>query len=111
MISEGIDFQELRAVQQCVSEEVRQAAAWALSGENPQPIFDAKAPLPEAMRTRAEYRGDDSEPRLTMREVLNRVLCHRLVTDPRVVLDGEDIEDPKGDVFSATRGLSTGVSI
>jgi 2-oxoisovalerate dehydrogenase E1 component len=27
--------------------------------------------------------------------------------DPRVTLYGEDIEDPKGDVFGVTRGLTT----
>ena len=32
---------------------------------------------------------------------------HRLGTDPRVTLYGQDIEDPKGDVFGLTRGLST----
>ena len=30
-----------------------------------------------------------------------------LAADPRVCLFGEDIEDPKGDVFGVTRGLST----
>ena len=42
-----------------------------------------------------------------MRQALRDVLRHRLQTDPRVVLFGEDIEDPKGDVFGVTRGLST----
>ena len=38
---------------------------------------------------------------------LRDVLRHRLNSDTRVFLYGEDIEDPKGDVFGVTRGLST----
>ena len=42
-----------------------------------------------------------------MSEAIRTVLRHHLQTDPRVTLYGEDIEDPKGDVFGITRGLST----
>ena len=34
------------------------------------------------------------------------MLRHRLAADSRVTLFGEDIEDPKGDVFGLTRGLT-----
>src|SRR5436309_8325107 len=47
-----------------------------------------------------------AEPRLTMLEAMREVLRSRLATDPRVTLFGEDIEDPKGDVFGLTRGLT-----
>ena len=42
-----------------------------------------------------------------MIEAMRGVLEDRLTHDERVVLLGEDIEDPKGDVFGVTRGLST----
>ncbi len=42
-----------------------------------------------------------------MRNALRDVLKSRLQCDQRVQLFGEDIEDPKGDVFGVTRGLST----
>ncbi|HEX7449850.1 MAG TPA: thiamine pyrophosphate-dependent enzyme, partial [Pirellulales bacterium] len=65
---------------------------------------------------RAEYTGINRQPlttdhgpaaTLTMREALNAVLRHHLATDDRVFLYGQDIEDPKGDVFGVTRGLSS----
>ncbi len=68
----------------------------------------AKSPYPADFEDRREYRGiTGSDARLTMREAINRVLHHRLATNDRVYLLGQDIEDPKGDVFGVTRGLST----
>lgn len=43
----------------------------------------------------------------TLLEVMRSVLKARMQEDPRITLFGEDIEDPKGDVFGLTRGLST----
>ena len=43
----------------------------------------------------------------TMVEALNEELKRALRDDERVLLFGEDIEDPKGGVFGATRGLSS----
>ena len=107
LLAQGLDIQRLRAIQQCIADEVERAAASALSAEEPCPVFDAKAPLPTLVRARTECLGDGGKPRLTMREAINGVLRHWLGTEPRVILYGEDIEDPKGDVFSVTRGLST----
>ena len=42
-----------------------------------------------------------------MREALNRVLRDQLQANRDVHLLGQDIEDPKGDVFGVTKGLST----
>ncbi len=42
----------------------------------------------------------------TMVEALNEELRRHLRDDPRVLMFGEDIEDPKGGVFGMTRGLS-----
>jgi 2-oxoisovalerate dehydrogenase E1 component len=42
----------------------------------------------------------------TMVEALNHTLEQMLRTDSRVLLFGQDIEDPKGGVFGVTKGLS-----
>lgn len=44
---------------------------------------------------------------LTMGESIRESLRIQLRHDERVLLYGQDIEDPKGDVFGVTRGLST----
>ena len=43
----------------------------------------------------------------TMVAAVNQVLQMALEEDPKVILCGEDIEDPKGGVFGLTKGLST----
>ncbi|MDZ4199361.1 MAG: transketolase C-terminal domain-containing protein, partial [Kiritimatiellia bacterium] len=66
-------------------------------------------PLPETARAAAaEVRRETEEAAgLTLIEALRETLRARLADDGRVTLYGQDIEDPKGDVFGVTRGLST----
>jgi 2-oxoisovalerate dehydrogenase E1 component len=87
--------------------EVAAAAKEARGEPAPTTAGAAKAPYPAAFTTQREYRGDAAAPSLTMREALNRVLRDQLAANRDVTLLGQDIEDPKGDVFGVTRGLST----
>jgi len=108
LLQAGCDAATLRQIQAEVQAAVAEAAETALMGPDPVAEFGAKAPLPPSLTDRArENRGDGGEPALTMGEALREVLRFRLRQDERVVLFGEDIEDPKGDVFGVTRGLST----
>lgn len=71
-------------------------------------------PSPEDFYT--EITGDAPEapaaPRLDLGaktrvvDAVNATLLKALDSDPRVILFGQDIEDPKGGVFSITKGLS-----
>jgi 2-oxoisovalerate dehydrogenase E1 component len=87
--------------------EVAAAASEARGEPAPASAGTAKAPYPATFATQREYRGDPAAPSLTMREALNRVLRDQLAASRDVTLLGQDIEDPKGDVFGVTRGLST----
>ena len=103
----GCAESELKALERRVTEEVEAAEQAALAGPEPQAEHDAKLGIPvELTHPAREYRGE-SEPTLTMRDAIRDVLHHHLQANPRVRLFGEDIEDPKGDVFGVTRGLST----
>lgn len=86
--------------------EVWEAAEQARRAPDPSPIFDAKAPLPSEP-TPPDEPASEPGRQATLLEALRGVLEHRLRTDGRVRLLGQDIEDPKGDVFGVTRGLST----
>ncbi|MDE1901435.1 MAG: transketolase [Alphaproteobacteria bacterium] len=46
-------------------------------------------------------------PQISYADALNKSLRHLLDTDHRVIMFGEDIEDPKGGVFGLTKGLSS----
>ena len=98
----------LESIRREVEVEVAEAEAAAYAGPDPVPVSDAKRPIQvELTHPSRERPGGADGPQLTMREALRDVLQHQLTTNPDVVLLGEDIEDPKGDVFGVTRGLST----
>ncbi len=73
---------------------------------------DAAAPTatPPAKKSlptpRAEYGGGRENRSHSMLEAMRATLRHQLENDRRTTLIGQDIEDPKGDVFGLTRGLS-----
>jgi 2-oxoisovalerate dehydrogenase E1 component len=58
------------------------------------PFFEEKAP---------QYVSEDT---ISMVEALNRGLREEMERNPKIVMWGEDIADPKGGVFGVTRGLT-----
>ncbi|MFZ0661476.1 MAG: thiamine pyrophosphate-dependent enzyme [Acidobacteriaceae bacterium] len=64
----------------------------------------AEAPAAPAAIEPAEY---VSEGTVSMIEAINHGLREELEHNPKIVMWGEDIADPKGGVFGVTRGLST----
>jgi 2-oxoisovalerate dehydrogenase E1 component len=58
------------------------------------PFFEEKAPT---------YVSEDT---ISMVEALNRGLREEMERNPKIVMWGEDIADPKGGVFGVTRGLT-----
>lgn len=110
LLAVGTPQNTLDAIEEGVRSEIAAAVERALVVEQPRAVLDAKAPLPASIDSAVvEFRGDSAvgQARLTMLEAMRDVLRARLSTDPRVSLFGEDIEDPKGDVFGVTRGLSS----
>ncbi|HAB15188.1 MAG TPA: transketolase [Verrucomicrobiales bacterium] len=103
----GVSSAELEALRTSLEREVRAAADRALAAANPQANTDARPPLSPELAATPEYRGRDEGPRYTMLEALREGLRSRLKADGRVTVFGQDLEDPKGDVFGMTRGLST----
>ncbi|NNJ71500.1 MAG: beta-ketoacyl-ACP synthase 3, partial [Kiritimatiellales bacterium] len=86
-----------------VKEQVDAAFHTARKGTTPKAALSAKKPLPKA---REEYLGTPEDRTLSMLEAMRETLKARLTADKKTTLLGQDIEDPKGDVFGLTRGLS-----
>ncbi|MDK2973100.1 MAG: 2-oxoisovalerate dehydrogenase component [Candidatus Sumerlaeota bacterium] len=109
LLAAGIEEAELERIEDEVRQEVTGAVEQALDEPEPTACHDAKAPLPtELLAPNAEKPGDDKDTeRLTMLEAIREVLRHNLLADERVSLYGQDIEDPKGDVFGITKGLTS----
>ncbi|MAR11729.1 MAG: hypothetical protein CL681_17435 [Blastopirellula sp.] len=108
LLDGGVSEASLSAIQDHVAIQVAEAQNAALNGGKPSVSVTVKQPIPiELTHPSREKRGAEASGELTMREALRDVLADHLQRDPRVTLFGQDIEDPKGDVFGVTRTLST----
>jgi 2-oxoisovalerate dehydrogenase E1 component len=100
----GVEPSRLESLGQHIEQEVRAAAAAALDSPNPDANHDAREPW-NGPGPHDPPAPASAEP-VTLLAAMRSVLRDALQSDPRVSLLGEDIEDPKGDVFGLTRGLS-----
>ncbi len=108
LLAHGCASTTLAQIRRNVEQAVAAAEDASATGAEPAPQTSAKHTLPvELTHSSYEVRGDETQATLNMSQALRGVLEHHLATDERVFLYGEDIEDPKGDVFGVTRGLST----
>ncbi|MBX2851719.1 MAG: beta-ketoacyl-ACP synthase 3 [Phycisphaeraceae bacterium] len=110
LINAGVDAAKLDRVDQAVEAECREAVEASRRVGDPEPCATASRPLaPEIQPGADEYLGDTTsgDEAITMIDAMRRVLRSKLGEDDRVTLLGQDIEDPKGDVFGVTKGLST----
>jgi len=106
LLSAGVAEDRIAAIERAVAAETRAAAEQALEHDAPRASLDAKAPLGDDMTGRErECRGTDGDTSLPMAAALRTCLAVNMRGDSRISLYGEDIEDPKGDVFGLTRGL------
>ena len=109
---QGFAASELKLMRQQVKAQVLAEAEEAQESAEPQPMLTAKAELPAYLTDPAqEYRGTPAlegteGDRFVMLEAIREVLKFRMAKDHRVSLFGEDLEDPKGDVFGVTKGLT-----
>ncbi len=103
MLADGVDAEAIKAVEDEVKKQVDAAFHTARNGTTPKAALTAKKPLPTP---RAEYLGTADHRELSMLEAMREALKIRLGNDAKTTLMGQDIEDPKGDVFGLTRGLS-----
>jgi 2-oxoisovalerate dehydrogenase E1 component len=111
LLQGGKTEEELAKIKTDIIAKLRKDAKEAQLSQEPQPEFGAKAPLKAHLADPAsEYRGTpskDTSENLSMIDAMKEVLRDRLSGDDRVLLFGEDLEDPKGDVFGLTKSLST----
>ena len=100
--------QQLQEIRSEIEAEVTRAAEEADQVPQPDPaiatlhIYDAPGPFFEEKPPRYL-----SEQPVSMVEAINHALHEETERNPKIVMWGEDIGDPKGGVFGVTKGLST----
>src|SRR5262249_21024764 len=77
------------------------AAPQPATGHITANIYSERTPFFEEMTP--AYVSEDT---ISMVEALNRGMREELERDPKIIMWGEDIADPKGGVFGVTRGLT-----
>jgi 2-oxoisovalerate dehydrogenase E1 component len=98
---------EIKELRSSIQAEVSQAADEADAAPQPETghittrIYSDKTPFFE--ETQPTYVSEDT---ISMVEAINRGLREEMDRNPKIVMWGEDIADPKGGVFGVTRGLT-----
>ena len=93
-------------LRQEVKAEVDAAAEWADSQPDPDGHDLLAHVYAEAKPEPATTPQYISQEPVTFIDAINHALREELARDPRIVMWGEDIADPKGGVFGVTRGLT-----
>ena len=101
LIEAGIPKRQLKAIEHEINHELDEAFTAARKAPVCKTELNAKKPMASQ---KEELRIDGNE--LTMIEAMRETFRARLSSNKEAYLYGEDIEDPKGDVFGLTRGLS-----
>jgi 2-oxoisovalerate dehydrogenase E1 component len=103
-----LDESRLKEMRDAIKATVNEAADQADAGADPSPdtaalhIFSGVQPVD----VEREPKPISTTP-ITMIDALNHALREEMERNPKIVMWGEDIADPKGGVFGVTRGLST----
>ncbi|MEO0795285.1 MAG: beta-ketoacyl-ACP synthase 3 [Verrucomicrobiota bacterium] len=106
----GVDNDQLLEIEESARVAVKSAADEARQSADPVLSLEVKAPLSADYVNQTEpkegRRIDTNGIGVTMRAAMREALHQAMSKDEAVTLLGEDIEDPKGDVFGVTQGLS-----
>lgn len=97
---------EIEAIRTECKKQVDEDAGWADAQEHPDPdtvlhhLF-GENPIKE------ETEFNPVAEKIVLVDAINHALKEELARNDKIVIYGQDVADPKGGVFTATRGLST----
>jgi len=99
------DIEDLR---KGVIQELNDSADWAWEQEDPSAEDSTKQNFADPSTRNLNYSTSDpvSGDEIVMVDAINHALKEEMARNEKMLIFGEDIEDPKGGVFTATRGIS-----
>lgn len=100
---------EIESIQKDVKKKVDEAADWAESRPTPE-VSTVFSHVYAPKETYSGWEFEKSIPAgkpVVMVDAVNHALHEEMLRNPRAIIYGEDVEDGKGGVFTATKGLST----
>ncbi len=107
LIEEGLlTEREAEEIRKEVAYRIDEAAAWAEQQPDPEPEAAVRHVYFEGdLELEFEKSAPSGEP-VVMVDAINHALHEEMERDERVIVYGEDVEGPKGGVFTVTRGLT-----
>ncbi len=107
LIEEGLlTEREAEEIRREVARQIDEAAAWAEKQPDPEPESAVRHVYFEGdLGLEFEKSTPSGEP-VVMVDAINHALHEEMERDERVIVYGEDVEGPKGGVFTVTRGLT-----
>ncbi len=104
-----LDEKAIENIKQQMRQEVNNAAEYALNSSEPSPESAIKFVLDESDKKNHSIYEKSSKfnKSVVMVDAINHALREEMEINDKIYLFGEDIADPKGGVFTATKGLST----
>lgn len=104
-----ISDKEYEELKKDIAEEINEASDRAIKSDDPK-IQDAATHVFDESGYRETLDYESSTPsgnKIVMVDAINHALHEEMERNPDMYIFGEDIEDGKGGVFTATKGLST----
>jgi 2-oxoisovalerate dehydrogenase E1 component len=100
---------ELKDLEESVKKEIDEAADWAATRPDPVAGDSTKHVFAPLETRNLDY--SEKEPlegnNAVLVDAINHALHEELRHNPKMLIFGEDVADPKGGVFTATKGLSS----
>lgn len=109
LIEKGISTsEEIDKFQDTIKKEIDDAADWAATRPDPVAEDSLLHILADETSRDLDYSGTEptSGNKVVLVDAINHALHEEMKLNPKMVIFGEDIADPKGGVFTATRGLT-----
>lgn len=101
--------EEIAATRKEINELVVKSAEEAYAEPSPDPkTVEDHLFCPAELQTKIDYESSvpNGEP-IVMVDAINHALMEEMEKNPNMLVYGEDVQDGKGGVFTATKGLST----
>lgn len=110
LVSRGImTDQEIETTRKELNDLVIKSAEEAFAEPGPDPsTVESNLFCPESEQTKINYEASvPSGAPIVMVDAINHALTEEMEKNPNMLVYGEDVQDGKGGVFTATKGLST----
>ncbi len=101
-----VTTEEFDAVQMEVREIVDQASEWAEKQADPKADTAMDHVFLEYRSPKPPIKPKNVGERVVMVDAINHALREEMERDESIIVYGEDVADPKGGVFTATKGLT-----